>query len=478
MMDDSDENDQNESQALSWIARHAKPFSFTNDTFKEFINSYITNIHQIGTIPKETFTKSLIKIEESAIDSLRNDLSTRLLSTFTPLKGETLALKDKRKSSSQCADIFHITALLIDAANASISDMSVVYNIKRKNVSNEEIQEKLDFISNNIIEINFRLDDDNASNYQQVKSLQSINEKVLIENNNLKIVVETLNEKVESLNANINSIMKLLETNKTNVAPNVAPNTIRPFTFAAIANKNTSDVIVMESPSTNNIPKTTPIASQSAKRNNSHLGNQTSHNKVKIVGTNSTAQKRPQLTLTKFDSYKPHLPSVPMNEGNWNKTKQDKKKEKFTNKKKDKAFVNSIGTGSFEGLESVDRPHTVLIKRVDNSVDPDKIVDFLKNSITNRISDFKELQLPHQHFKAYTFSISFLKKSIINEKALWPNGWVVSSYYRPKTQSSASAISNVNGFNSLNSRYGTLLSNQIGAHATNTASNGSSNSIN
>ena len=472
-MDEHNRMDQNESQALNWFHQYAKPFLFTNDVFNEFFNFYIGNINQFGAIPKDQLTASLIKIEESTLDSLRTGLSLKLLSLFTPPKGETLTLKEKKKPASFCVDIFHLTALIIDVSKANIQDMNAIYNIKRKNVTNEEIQEKLDFISNNIIEIQLKFDDDNETNYQQIISLQRINEKVLLENNNLKIIVETLNRKVESLNANINTILSLLEASKTTGAPN----TIRSFTFAAVANKNTSDVVI-GSPSTNNLPKTTPVATQSGKRNNSHLSNQKSHNKVKIVGTNSTAQKGSQQTLTKFNSYKPHLPSVPMNEGNWNKTKQDKKKEKFINKNKEKAFVNSIGTGSFEGLESVDRPHTVLIKRVGNSVDPDKIVDFLKNSITNRISDFKELQLPHQHFKAYTFSISFLKKSIINDKALWPNGWVVSSYYRPKTQPSASAISNVNGFNSLNSRYGTLLSNQIGAHATNTASNGSSNSIN
>ena len=473
-MDDHNQMDQNENQALHWFRQYEKPFQFTNDVFNEFFNFFIGNINQFGAIPKDQLTASLIKIEESTLDSLRTGLSIKLLSLFTPPKGETLTLKEKKKPASFCVDIFLLTALIIDVSKANIQDMSALYNIKRKNVSNEEIHEKLDFISNNIIEIQLKFDDDNDTNYQQIKSLQRINEKVLLENNNLKTIVETLNGKVESLNANINSILSFLEASKTSVAPN----TIRPFTFAGVTAKNTSDVIVIGSPSTNNLPKTTPIATQYGKRGNSHLSSQTSNNKAKKVVANSPAPKRSQHTLTKFDSYKPHLPSVPMNEGNWNKTKQDKKKEKFNSKNKEKAFVNSIGTGSFEGLEAVDRPHTVLIKRVSNSVDPQKIVDFLKNSINTRIGDFQELTLPHLHFKAYTFSISFLKKSIINDKALWPNGWVVSSYYRPKTQPSTSAISNVNGFNSLNSRYGTSISNQNGAHATNTASNGSSSSIN
>ncbi len=264
-MDEHNRMDQNESQALNWFHQYAKPFLFTNDVFNEFFNFYIGNINQFGAIPKDQLTASLIKIEESTLDSLRTGLSLKLLSLFTPPKGETLTLKDKKKPASFCVDIFHLTALIIDVAKANIQDMNALYNIKRKNVTNEEIQEKLDFISNNIIEIQLKFDDDNETNYQQIISLQRINEKVLSENNNLKIIVETLNGKVESLNANINSILSLLEANKAIGAPN----TIRPFTFAAVAKKITSDVIVIDSPSTNNLPKTTPVATQSGKRDNS-----------------------------------------------------------------------------------------------------------------------------------------------------------------------------------------------------------------
>jgi hypothetical protein len=122
-MDDHNQIDQNENQALHWFRQYAKPFQFTNDVFNEFFNFFIGNINQFGAIPKDQLTASLIKIEESILDSLRTGLSIKLLSLFTPPKGETLTLKEKKKPASFCVDIFLLTALIIDVSKANIQDM-------------------------------------------------------------------------------------------------------------------------------------------------------------------------------------------------------------------------------------------------------------------------------------------------------------------------------------------------------------------
>ena len=66
---------------------------------------------------------------------------------------------------------YSFNPVLIDVSTASNQDTSVIYNLNRKNVSNEE---KLDFISNNLIEIQLKFDDDNETNHQIIKSLQNI----------------------------------------------------------------------------------------------------------------------------------------------------------------------------------------------------------------------------------------------------------------------------------------------------------------
>ena len=66
---------------------------------------------------------------------------------------------------------FSFNPVLIDVSTASNQDTSVIYNLNRKNVSNEE---KLDFISNNLIEIQLKFDDDNETNHQIIKSLRSV----------------------------------------------------------------------------------------------------------------------------------------------------------------------------------------------------------------------------------------------------------------------------------------------------------------
>ncbi len=126
----------------------------------------------------------------------------------------------------------------------------------------------------------------------------------------------------------------------------------------------------------------------------------------------------------------------------WQKPKNDVRKDKLAAKKVHKFFSKSVGTGYFEGLGAVDRPHCIQIKRVPNDLSTDLIEEFFKNKIKLKYKDFKIMDLPHAHFKAYTLTINFLDKKVINNKNDWPRGWVVKSFYPPSLQSNKLQNSN------------------------------------
>ena len=52
------------------------------------------------------------------------------------------------------------------------------------------------------------------------------------------------------------------------------------------------------------------------------------------------------------------------------------------------------------------------------------------------------MELPHAHFKAYTLTINFLDKKVIDNKNNWPKGWVVKSFYPPRLHSNELQINN------------------------------------
>ena len=85
-------------------------------------------------------------------------------------------------------------------------------------------------------------------------------------------------------------------------------------------------------------------------------------------------------------------------------------------KKVQKSFAKSVATGTFEVLGAVDRTHCIQIKRIDNNCKPLRIQEFLKDTLKLKFNDFKALELPHEYFKSYTLTISFLDKKIVKEK--------------------------------------------------------------
>lgn len=98
------------------------------------------------------------------------------------------------------------------------------------------------------------------------------------------------------------------------------------------------------------------------------------------------------------------------------KPKNDVRKDKLAAKMLQKSFAKTVGIGDFEGLGAVDIPYCIQNKRVYNELGMDLIEDFFKNKIILKYKNFKMLDLPHPHFKAYTLKINFVDKKIIKNK--------------------------------------------------------------
>ena len=395
-----------------YLEQYATLTDWTDVSYNNFKNGYFSNHEKLSSVPKKRLIEQLVKISMPIITALRNDLSEKFISTFSSKRYTALELKSKKSLAAFAGDIYLITAFLVDIKKINIQTMGQVFNYTNINISNEHIEEKLDLI--------------------------------LEENKSLKEIIVNLSDKIDALTKSL--------INKT------------PFTFATLA-ANLKTPLIDLTYNNNQLMPPPPGTPCSTKRKNTQETNSNS-NKIQKVDTikssntgfnkGNVSQKK---TLKNFDSTKPGASSTSMNNNNWQKPKFDRKNEKFEAKKVQKSFAKSVGTGNFDGLGSVDRPHCIQIKRVATTCEPEKIQNFITQELKIAYSDFKEFELPHQHFKAYTLTISFLDKKIVHEKDKWPKGWVVKSFYQPKTQS--------------NPTHSTKDAFNFGSNKTNIASNGS-----
>ena len=178
------------------------------------------------------------------------------------------------------------------------------------------------------------------------------------------------------------------------------------------------------------LPPSTP---KSLKRKNNSQETNSNNSKIKKVDNTLNAKKPlpKQQVIKNFDSTITGTGNTNLNENKWRKPKNDLRNEKATK------IIYKI----CRNRVAVDIPHCIQIKRVDNECEPEKIQDFLKNTLHLKFKDFNEVHLEHRHFKAYKVTISYLDKKLVNEKEKWPQGWVVNSFY-PQKKSIANSASN------------------------------------
>ena len=432
---------ENNNPTITWLSNFEQTkYTFDNSTYGKFHSEFIKNVGNIVIVTKNNLITALIKLEQSALCSLRLDLNKHFLGIVDPKIGEVLKIKNKTNLTNIANDIYVLTHFIVDYASLTIEKVvkGNVHNMKSiSSGSNEIIIEQFESLFDNISEVKFYLDESDSKNIRAIQALKESNDALITENKNLKLIIENLNNKVSTLEINVNKILQAVSSKSTpnnnlfnapaNTSTNGAP------LFSAVINKTIN---------TDDTPK------RSLKRNSEHLGSAPTGSKKQIISrndknnnnnnnnkNNNTNNNKSKLTLKDFDSSNPHAPNKNINSNPWQETRQDKLKKKQETKSSKSSFNNyakAVGTGSFEGLNSVERPITVRIKRVANDVDPIKIETFLKDVVKIRYNQFKEMTLSHQHFKAYTFSISFLQKSIIDEKTAWPAGWEVSRFFHRK----------------------------------------------
>jgi len=331
-------------------------------------------------------------------------LGEKFISSHVPKRCETLTLKNNNKTASVYAvEIFHLTAFFVDRPS-SLTDLRKVFIAVTPKLSTEQIEDRLDTI--------------------------------LEDNNSLKKTINVLNEKIDLLTKSMMTLTDVVNSLKT-ININKPP-----FSFAAVATSNTKPLLIDLSKETTAVmlPPSTP---NSLKRKNTSQETNSNNSKIKKVDNTLNAKKPlpKQQGIKNFDSKITGTGNTNLNENKWRKPKNDIRNEKAVTKKLQKSFIKSVGTGSFEGLGAVDRPHCIQIKRVDNECEPEKIQDFLKNTLHLKFKDFNVVHLEHLHFKAYKVTISYLDKKVVNEKEKWPQGWVVNSFY-PQKKSIANSASN------------------------------------
>jgi len=419
----------NSEDTIKWLAQFFSPAQFNEEINQKFKNDYLTSIDKISCTPKDVLVKNLVKIDIVHLTSLRVHLSEFFLSKFVLKNNEKLSLKDKKLINSIASDIFNITVYIVEESRTLISSIKDTYNIKRDKITSEEIGDKIDQILDHLTDIDF----DYNNNTKELIQV------IIDDNTTLKKANEQLNNKVDLLTTHITKILEILSSNKHLATNNSqfsflsAPTNATPITNTAVSTITampTRTGVLTKGPLLSTIVSSNATPSSTKRKINDSNTNSNNNKHLKMTTTNNNNSR--QKELKNFDSKNPSNPSYKINDDKWKKTKYDRKKEKTVTKKSSIPFSKQVGTGSFNNLEAVDRPHCIQIKRVANSVSEENITNFLKGVLNLKINDFKAQELQHTHFKAYTFTINYLKRKIIYDKKQWPDGWVVNSFYPPK----------------------------------------------
>lgn len=416
-MDLSDQNaiiNENVVDYNKWISQFTNIVEWNTDFLKNFNSTFLANLDKISSIAKDILTGPLVKIDPEIVKALRLELSDKFVSMYLPKSGDSITLKAKLTIASHASDIFNITAFIVETnKKRNMATIRDVYTFSNTKLLTERFEDKFD--------------------------------SIIEDNKNLKNTINALNEKIDGLTKSMTTLIDVVNTIKSSTINKSA------FSFASVATAKAAPMIDLSKDNTESMPPpSTP--NSSLKRKNPNQETNSNNSKIKKVDTPLYA-KRPmskQQVVKNFDSSNPGTGYTSLNDNKWQKPRNDIRNEKAVANKLKKSFLKSVGTGTFEGLGAVDRPHCIQIKRIDNECDPEKIKEFLKNELNLKFKDFTEVTLEHQHFKAYKITISYLDKKVVNEKEKWPQGWVVNSFY-PQKRSNVNSATNAFQFRGNNS---------------------------
>ncbi len=426
----------------------------TNDViFESFMNCISLNINQFARLNKTELMNYFLNLPKEICAEVRSQLSYEFISHHK-FDENTHILRNRTAINPIVSDIYDLiqfnTADSNSVHNANLGQVYIIEapEITQENENNISINDNYDmmdtqFLLNNIKSI---LQENQKSIFDKVNSQSKHIKELIEEKKGLKQEIVKINSKLDQLQtqmsnkncANDNDIIPInsnssLSNNSQN--SNEQNNRQQPIASYATRVSNTSNINFntqqQKRPNTNqnnnNLTNKTPRINANSRPST----NSTNNN----IRQNTTTQK----TLRNFNSQNPNAPNTNIpKETPWRTA--GPKIRKFN---KSNQYLKSVGTNkSNSELLVVDKPFSVYIGRLDNSISTDRISAFLKSIFKSKISDLKEVKQNHTWFKSYWFTISYLEKSLIDQKELWPSGCVVDRYRRPKSAPATSLTSN------------------------------------
>jgi hypothetical protein len=395
-----------------------------NANFEVFAKEIYTNINHFARQNKTDLINYFSQFSLKANQKLRTHLSNEI--TFHLEWEDTHTLRKAQSTDKVHNDICDLITLTVASpTDVKSKNLSSLYDIKQNDkISITDMQQLYDLLSKNI-----------ATNHkiviQQLKSSKS----VIGEQNKIITNLQKANDKLQS---ELSSAQKKLDTindklnNKNLFSSFPVPPTENTNSYSRTVSLNLNPQVSQATPVTNkkrpNTDSEQVISNSSAKK--PLYSNMTNRN------SNTQTQK----TLYNFNSFDKNSKNttIGVNKKNEGFTvageKENLKRQRNFQKKQ---YNKSVGLGSNDESLARKRKFFVYFGNIDLSATEEKVKQTLVNILDGiEFDDFIELNkdMPEKKFKSFKFSIGYLDKDVINDKARWPKYTIVNKYKLSKTE--------------------------------------------
>jgi len=407
-----------------WLAKWLDTELITsNANFEVFTKEIYKNINHFARQNKTDLINYFSQFNIKVCQKLRTHLSNEI--TFHLEWDDTHTLRKAQSSDKVHNDICDLITLTVASpTDVKSKNLSNLYDIKQNDkISITNVQQLYEILSKNI-----------ATNHkiviQQLKSsksvideqnkiitnLQKANDKLQMELSSAQTKLDTINDKLN--NKNLFSSFPVPSTENTN-------------NYARTVSLNLNPLV----------PQATPVTNK--KRPNTDRDQVTSNSAKKplysnMINRNSNTQI--QKTLYSFNSFDKNSKNTTIGIQKKNEgftvagEKENLKRQRNFQKKQ---YNKSVGLGSNDESLARKRKFFVYFGNIDLSATEEKVKQTLVNILDGiEFDDFIELNkdMPEKKFKSFKFSIGYLDKDVINDKARWPKYTIVNKYKLSKTE--------------------------------------------
>ena len=418
------------------------------DIFDEFIKIINSNIGAIARMTNSDALKSFDNFTSTEKSLIRSSLAESVLEFFDLKDQFKQKKRNKSNEESIIEDILTYSKLLLAMPDQMKSyDFSKLFSKQTQQYNSQKVRNK-------ILEDNFSTLLKEVTNLKEIIINQNkIIEKINNENKIIKDELIKINNSLDLRKQQTQITKSTLTPINTNMPPNafqVPPQPLsstqqpQPTLFSAFqANQSSFSNHLPQTPTSqsftfskviqqNTQPQTGSPVNRSIKRPLTNQNN--SSNK----SANSTKQ-----TLKNFNSFDPNSQNtemdLPTNDG-------FKLAERRKPRNKSNSYLKTIGLDESNMLSTQSKPFYIYLGRIGMTESEKTVGEFLKIKLNNikigsvekkvEFKDLKELNSDNNDrtYKSFVFSVGFLDKEIVNNKALWPLYSVVNKYKLPKAE--------------------------------------------